>query len=263
MDPATFLGLLLAFGSVIAMVNLEGASLTGLLLPAPMILVFGATLAVGLAGSTIKDTLQAFKSVPKALIGKRPNPKATIENMVQMAEIVRRDGVLALEAEAAKTKDPFLARALQNIADGNDPEVVEQLLQDEIGTKQKADHTSSKFFKDLGGYAPTIGIVGTVVSLTHVLENLSKPEELGHMIAAAFVATLWGLLSANFIWLPIGTRMARLSALELENMNLIMEGALSVQDGALPMLLNDRLRGLVPAHVIGKDKSKDSLKAAA
>jgi chemotaxis protein MotA len=261
MDPATFIGLLLAFGSVYAMVNMEGASLTALLLPPPMILVFGATLAIGLAGSTIKDVLQAFKSVPKAMIGKRPNPKETISKMVEIAEKARREGLLSLEAEAANTKDPFLARALQNIADGNDPEVVEQLLQDEIATKQKADHTSSKFFKDLAGYAPTVGIVGTVISLTHVLENLSKPDELGHMIAAAFVATFWGLLSSNFIWMPISTRLSRISALEVENMNLIMEGALSVQDGALPMLLNDRLRGLVPAHVIGKDKT--SMKAAA
>ena len=111
-------------------------------------------------------------------------------------------------------KDPFLARALQNIADGTDAEDLRMQMEDEIDTKSRSDHASSKFFASLGGYAPTVGIVGTVVSLTHVLENLSKPDELGHMIAAAFVATLWGLLSANFIWLPFSSRLARLSELE-------------------------------------------------
>lgn len=261
MDPATFLGLILAFGSVYAMVNLEGASISGLLLPAPMILVFGATLSIGLAGSTLKDTLQAFKTVPKALIGKRPDPKATIATLVEIAEKARREGLLSLEAEAANTKDPFLSRALQNIADGNDPEVVQQAMEDEIATKQKVDHNSAKFFKDLAGYAPTVGIVGTVISLTHVLENLSKPDELGHMIAAAFVATFWGLLSSNFIWMPIGTRMSRISALEVENMNLVMEGSLSIQDGMLPMLLNDRLRVLVPTHALGKSDAPSKVAA--
>jgi chemotaxis protein MotA len=96
-----------------------------------------------------------------------------------------------------------------------------------------------------------VGIVGTVVSLTHVLENLSNPEELGHMIAAAFVATLWGLLSANFIWLPIGARLARLSELELEQMNLQMEGLLAVQEGAQPILLGERLTAMIPPHKRG------------
>jgi chemotaxis protein MotA len=97
----------------------------------------------------------------------------------------------------------------------------------------------------LGGFAPTVGIVGTVVSLTHVLENLNQPDELGHMIAAAFVATLWGLLSANFIWLPIGGRLQRLGELEVERMTLVMEGMLAVQAGSPPQFVGERLRALV------------------
>ena len=97
-----------------------------------------------------------------------------------------------------------------------------------------------------------MGIIGTVVSLTHVLENLSKPDELGHMIAAAFVATLWGLVSANFIWLPIGARLRRLSELEVEQMNLVMEGVLAIQAGSQPILLEEKLRAMVPPHALGK-----------
>jgi chemotaxis protein MotA len=248
MDPATIIGLLIAFGSVYAMVFLEGANVMGLLLPAPMILVFGATLAVGLAGSTFKDFLHAWKAVPNAFKGKTIAPQESIDEIVALAEKARHEGLLALEGEAMATKDPFLKIALQNIADGTDGEDLRDLLEDGIASKVKSDHTASKFFKGLGGYAPTIGIVGTVVSLTHVLENLSKPEELGHMIAAAFVATLWGLLSANFIWLPIGDRLAKISELEVDRMNLIMEGVLAVQSGSQPLLLRERLKAMVPEY---------------
>lgn len=248
MDPATLIGLLLAFGSVIAMVTLEGASLSALLLPAPMILVFGATLAVGLAGNTLKDVIQAFKSVPKMFLGKTSKPQDSIDQMVRLAERARSEGLLSLEQEAATVTDAFLARALQNIADGTDAEDLRMLMEDEIDTKSRSDHASSKFFASLGGYAPTIGIIGTVVSLTHVLENLSTPDHLGPMIAAAFVATLWGLLSANFIWLPFSSRLSRLSELEIERMTLVMEGLLAVQSGAQPLLLAERLRSMVPEH---------------
>lgn len=254
MDPATLIGLLLAFGSVYAMVTMEGAHVQSLLLLPPMILVFGATLAVGLAGSTLKDTLHAFRSVPAALKGKTVEPAVTIKQIVALAQKARNEGLLSLEAEAQQTKDPFLSGALQNIADGTDGEELRLMLEDGIHSRKASDRTASKFFRALGGYAPTIGIIGTVVSLTHVLENLSNPENLGPMIASAFVATLWGLLSANFIWLPIGERIAKISELEIDRMTLLMEGVLAVQAGSQPMLLGERLRSMVPPHKLKAGK---------
>ncbi|VXB80605.1 Flagellar motor rotation protein MotA [Arthrobacter sp. 9AX] len=256
MDPATLIGLLLAFGSVYVMVTLEGAHIEALLLPAPMVLVFGATLAVGLAGNTLRDFIQAFKDLPRAFLAKPAKPQDSIEQVVGFAEKARSEGLLALEDEAGKAADPFLARALQNIADGTDAEELRMLMEDEIDTKMRRDRISSKFFASLGGYAPTIGIIGTVVSLTHVLENLSTPDHLGPMIATAFVATLWGLVSANFLWLPFSSRLKRLSDLEVERMTLLMEGMLAVQNGTQPLLLAERLRAMVPATQPGKDKGK-------
>jgi chemotaxis protein MotA len=258
MDPATLIGLLLAFGSVFAMVTMEGAHVQSLLLPAPMVLVFGATLAVGLAGSTLRDTLHAFKSVPAAVKGKIVNPVDSIEQVVALAEKARSEGLLSLEAEAQETKDKFLSGALQNIADGTDGDELRLMLEDEIHSRRVSDHTASKFFKGLGGYAPTIGIIGTVVALTHVLENLSDPSNLGPMIASAFVATLWGLLSANFIWLPVGDRIAKISELEIDRMTLLMEGVLAVQAGSQPMLLRERLQSMVPPHKLKTGKSTSS-----
>jgi chemotaxis protein MotA len=248
MDFATIIGVVLAFGALFAMLMLEGSHLTAILLPAPMVLVFGATIAVGLAGGTLKDFLQSFKAVPKAIKGQVAPPQEIIDKVVELAEKARNEGLLALDQEASETDDPFLRRALQNIADGTDGDELRVMLEDEIATKEQSDRTASKFFQALGGYAPTVGIIGTVVSLTHVLENLSTPEHLGPMIAAAFVATLWGLLSANFLWLPLAARLRRISDLEVSRMTLLMEGVLAVQAGSQPRLLGERLRAMVPAR---------------
>jgi chemotaxis protein MotA len=255
MDPATLVGIVLAFGALVTMVTLEGASLSSILLPAPMILVFGATIAVGVASATIPDAIQAAKAIPLAFKGTKQAPAQVIEQVVELAEKARRDGLLSLEQEAENIKDPFLKTALQNIADGTDAEDLRTLLEDEVHTREKSARSASKFFTGLGGYAPTVGIIGTVVSLTHVLEDLSSPEKLGHAIAGAFVATLWGVLSANFLWLPIGTRLARLAELEIDRMNLLMEGVLAIQAGGQPRLLGERLRALVPAHALPAAKA--------
>jgi len=262
MDPATIIGIFIAFGALYAMLTLEGAHVGSLLLPAPMILVFAATIAVGIAGGTIQDAVLAFKALPRAFRGKTTPPTQVIDQVVGLAETARTSGLLSLEQEADNVKDPFLRGALQNIADGTDGDELRMVLEDEISTRSRSDRMAAKFFTTLGGYAPTVGIVGTVVSLTHVLENLSNPDELGPMIASAFVATLWGLLSANFIWLPIGSRLKRLADLEVDRMTLLMEGALAVQSGSQPRLLGERLRAMVSAEALGKSgKSGKGTKA--
>jgi chemotaxis protein MotA len=250
MDPATLIGILLAFGSLLGMIAIEGANVFALLLPAPMVLVFGATLAVGLAGSTIGDVLLAIKAIPRAFRGKTEKPQAVIDHLVEIAEKARREGLLSLEEEATNASDPFLQNALQNIADGTDGDELRILLEDEIHTRGAQSQQAAKFFKALGGYAPTIGIIGTVVSLTHVLEHLDTPDTLGPSIATAFVATLWGLLSANFIWLPLGDRLTRLAALEVQILELTLEGTLAIQSGSQPRLLRERLRAMVPRSAL-------------
>ncbi len=126
------------------------------------------------------------------------------------------------------------------------------MLEDQVATRERSARQAAKFFTSMGGYAPTIGIIGTVVSLTHVLENLSDPSSLGHSIAAAFVATLCGVLSANFLWLPIGTRLIRLVELDVQRMTIIVEGVLALQAGNQPRVVGERLRALVPAHALAK-----------
>jgi chemotaxis protein MotA len=248
MDPATLIGIALAFAALVAMVTMEGAHLSSLFLPAPLILVFGGTIAIGLASGTLSDTMQAVKALPRAILGRPARPHDAIENIVELAGQVRSEGALSLERNAAEADDDFVRLALQNIADGTHAEELRILLEDQIATKAKDNSTASGFFQALGGYAPTIGVAGTVVSLTHVLENLSDPSTLGPMVAAAFVATLWGVLSANFFWIPIAAKLRRLSDLEIQRMTLVMEGILAVQAGDPPRLVDERLRAMVPAR---------------
>lgn len=245
MDPATLFGILIAFGAIVAMIFLEGGSVTSILLPAPMILVFGATIAVGIASATVKDLGLVVKALPRAFQGKVESAPKLIQQVSELAEKARREGLLSLEAEAAKVKDPFLKSALQNVADGMDPDELRELLEEQVAQQEREERVAAKFYTTMGGYAPTIGIIGTVVSLTHVLENLSTPDKLGHMIAAAFVATLWGVLSSNLLWMPIGARLSRLTDLMVERRTLAMEGVLAVQAGAQPRAIVERLEAMV------------------
>jgi chemotaxis protein MotA len=270
MDPATIIGLVLAFGAIYSVVFMEGSSLSSLLLPAPLILVFGATIAVGIASGTIPDMMRAAKAIPKAFKGKLAQPAGLIDQVVAIADKARKEGLLALESEAQTVKDPFLKSALQNIADGMDAEELRGLLEEQVATEEREQRAAAKFFNGLGGYAPTVGIIGTVISLTHVLEHLSNPATLGPSIAGAFVATLWGVLSANVIWLPIGARLSRLADLNIERMHVLLEGVLAVQEGSQPRVVDERLRAMITVTEKGKggkdkaakDKSKPLKEAA-
>jgi chemotaxis protein MotA len=119
-----------------------------------------------------------------------------------------------------------------------------------------------KIFENMGGYAPTVGIIGTVMGLVHVLQNLSKPDTLGESIAAAFVATLWGVLSANLLWLPIAARLARLSGIEADEMELVIDGVLAIQSGSNPRLVAQKLRSLLPPEAAKAAEAASAKKAA-
>lgn len=261
MDPAAIIGIFISLGAVLASIVFEGSSPMSVVLPAPMLLVIGGTLGAGLTSSTMRDAKRAFASLPKAFTLKLPKPETTVATLVGLADRARREGLLALEDAAKEIDDDFLKGGLQAAIDGTDPEDLRVILDDKIQTKRSQDRTAAKYFADMGGFAPTIGIIGTVVALVHVLENLSSPDVLGPLIASAFVATLWGLLTANLLWLPLASRLKRASDLECTQMEVAVEGLLAVQAGANPRLVGERLRSLLPSEP-GK-AAKGEKKAAA
>lgn len=246
MDPASIIGLSVAVGAILMAIILEGASPMSVFLLPPMVLVFVATFGVAMAGGTLRDLSHAMKALPAAFTRKPRNSAGAVDTIVSLAEQARREGLLALEDAAKDIENDFLRDGLRSAIDGTDPEDLREILEDKIEAKRASDKVGYKFYEDMGGYAPTIGIVGTVVSLVHVLENLAEPAELGHMIAAAFLATFWGIFTANVMWLPIGNRLKRISNLECDEMEIILEGLLAVQAGANPRVVGERLRSLIP-----------------
>jgi chemotaxis protein MotA len=253
MDPAAIVGIVVAFGAVFGSMVMEGGSPAALFLPAPLLLVFVGTIGAGVAGGMLKDSISVVGTLMKAFTSKAQDSQGTIETIVGLAERARREGLLSLEEAAKGIDDQFLRDGLQTAIDGADPEELRDILEGQIMAKRKADKQGAKFFADMGGYAPTIGIIGTVIGLVHVLENLSKPAELGHLIAGAFVATLWGVMSANVMWLPLASRLKRVSELECQQMELVVEGILAIQSGTNPRVVQQRLDSLLPPGAAQKE----------
>ena len=246
MDPATLVGIVIAFVAIFAANILEGGSPMAMFLLPPMLLVFGGTIGVGMAGGMMKDVKGAVAAMKNALTAKTPAQDDSVATLVSLAEQARRNGLLALEEQAKGLEDPFLRQGVELLVDGTDPHELRDILESKVYAKRSSDKASAKFFADMGGYAPTIGIIGTVLSLVHVLENLDKPEELGHLIGAAFLATLWGVMSANCMWLPMASKLKRLSELECRQQEMLIEGLMAIQAGSNPRVIEQKLRALLP-----------------
>ena len=242
MDPAAIVGVLLGFVAVFGTQILEGGSPMSILLIPPLFLIFVGSAGASLASNTMPGMISAIKWLVYAMTAKKADPESVVEPLVKMAERARREGLLALEAEMEKVDDPFMKKGLQMAVDGTDPDDLYEILTAEVRSKKASAKVGASFWTDAGGYSPTIGIIGTVVGLVHVLENLSDPSKLGHLIAGAFVATLWGVMSANIMFLPFGKRITIVAANEAARMELVIDGVLAIQAGANPRVVATKLR---------------------
>ena len=256
MDPGTIIGLLLAIIGIFMGVILEGASPMVMILIPPILIVFGGTFGAGMAGMTLADSINSFKGLKVAFLSKKVDSSAVVPTIVTLADKARREGLLALEDAMKQVDDPFLKRGLELAIDGTDPEELREILEGEIDATRKDYNAKAKLWADMGGYAPTIGIIGTVFGLVLVLENLDKPEELGHKIASAFIATLWGVFVANVWFLPWGSKIKRVSELEIARMELVLEGIMAIQAGSNPRTIERRLRSLLPPGSAAPDEKK-------
>jgi chemotaxis protein MotA len=225
---------------------MEGGNPMALInLPAAMIIFIG-TFGVTLASTSMEQ----FKAVPalykKAISTPPPDHRAEVERIVAFAERARREGLLALDDAVGQIDDPFVRKGMQLVVDGTDPEVVREILEAELDGMSARHRAGAQPFVQAGGFAPTLGVLGTVMGLVHVLENLDDPSSLGHSIAGAFIATLYGVGAANVVFLPIGNRLKVLSQQELEVKTMAVEGILALQAGENPRLVAERLMTFVP-----------------
>lgn len=251
MDLITIIGLLAGLAALVGGFFWEGGSLSGLLQGNAALIVFGGTLGAVL----VSFPASKLRRIPAALAMAFGRTKHHIEDeadeIVAMAAIARRSGVLALEQRADNHPDPFMREGLQLIVDGTEQEQVRQILELEMDAAELKHGAYAKIFEAAGGYAPTMGIIGTVMGLIHVLGSLTEPSNLGPSIAVAFTATLYGVASANLVFLPIASKIKARGQNELHRMEMLLVGVLSLQNGDHPQLVRRKLAsfvsGLAPA----------------
>ena len=239
---------------------MEGTSPTAFLNMPAMILVFVGTFAATMAacGMDAMKKIPAFYKI--AFAGAEHHLAAKVHELVGFAERARKDGLLALESDLDEIEDAFTKKGMQLVVDGTDPDLVREILEVEVDAMAMRHKEGAEVFKTAGGFAPTMGIVGTVFGLVHVLSNLDAPETLGPSISAAFIATLVGVGSANVIFLPIANRLKQLSAEELHAREMTVEGILSIQSGDNPRVVAEKLMAYVPP---AKRPSEEEQAAAA
>jgi chemotaxis protein MotA len=202
---------------------------------------FGATMA-SVGGTAVRKIPKLYRI---ALSADQPDVQGRVELLVSLAEQARREGLLALDASVAEIDDEFTRKGLQLVVDGIDPDLVREVLESEVDGMVARHHIGAAVFDKAGGFAPTMGIIGTVMGLVHVLQNLTQPATLGPAISSAFIATLLGIGSANVIYLPVANRLKALSVAEVELRALTLDGILSVQAGDNPRVVAEKLNSYI------------------
>jgi chemotaxis protein MotA len=247
MDIATLIGLLIGFGGLVGGFLLEGGHAGMLWVHTAFIIVMGGTIGATIISFTM-DELKAMGHFFKQVFSdQKINYAEVLEILVETADKARREGLLSLESQLSSINNDFLARGLQLVIDGTDPDLTRTMLEMDIEAHEKSQGIGHAVFVTAGGYAPTMGIIGTVMGLVHVLSNMSEPDELAGAIAVAFLATLYGVSSANVLWLPFATKCKIKAEKEVLLMELVLEGVLSIQAGENPRVIREKLLTFVPA----------------
>lgn len=247
MELSTILGMIVGVLAVSVGMVLKGASLTALVNPAAILIIF-----VGTAGALLNafplDKIKKFPTIIQLLI-KKPQLMSKTELLplfIELSQMARREGILALESRIEEIKDPFMKSAITMVVDGMDPELIQDVLDADIHAMQERHHSYASIFSQAGMYAPTLGVLGAVIGLIAALGNLNDIEKLGHSIAAAFVATLFGIFTGYVLWHPFANKLKLISAQEVEVKQMVMEGVLSLQAGDSPIALQAKLIVFIP-----------------
>ncbi len=248
MDKTTIPGIAFSIGMILLGQKLEGGHAGSLLQLTAFMIVVGGTIGAVLVSYPLGEVIGSIKGLKVALQEKPSDIVSLIGQLVDLATVARRDGVLALESKLAEVKDPFLKRSLGFLVDGVEATVARDTLETEIELEAEEGGVTAKFWGDFGALCPTVGVLGAVLGLIHVMENLDDPTALGPGIAVAFVATVYGVGVANLIALPISNKIKRKISLEKERKTLIAEGVLSIQEGLNPRILEEKLKSYAGHH---------------
>jgi len=246
MDIATLIGISLAFGALLLSVFIEGGSLGGFINTPALILVIGGTLGATVLSFPMKQITGLPAVMKHAFMFKELDAVRVMQQIVEYARKARREGILALEQEAQGIDNPFLRLGIQLVVDGTPAELVREILETEVQSMKKRHSVGESVFSTMGGFAPTLGILGTVMGLVNMLARLNEPRDMGHSIAAAFCATLYGVGVANLVFLPIANKLKVRSGHEVALYDLIIEGVLALQEGDNPRVVQSKIEAFLP-----------------
>jgi len=267
MKANTIIGIIVAFVGLAVSATMEGTQIPSFINVPALLLILTGTFGATFAGTTMGNMKKVVGLYKKAMTGEEYDSGEVVQQMVSFAERARREGLLALEDEIAEIEDAFTRKGLQLVVDGTDPELIREILENEIDGMAARHAQGAAPFEKAGGFAPTIGIIGTVMGLIHVLQNLSSPDTLGPAISGAFIATLYGVASANIVFLPMANKLKLLSHEEQELRTLALEGILAVQAGDNPRVVADKLLAFIPPAereaAEGGDSSRPAVAEAA
>ena len=261
MEKSTIIGLVAGVLSVVVGMALKGASPVALINPAAWLIIMGGTVACLFNAFTI-DILKKFPALVKTLF-RKPQfmPKAEMLKMfVELSQVARREGILALESRVNEITDDFLKKGLGMVIDGLDPDFVGDVLDAEIQGMEERHRVGALIFSQAGTYAPTLGVLGAVIGLIAALGNLDDIEKLGKSIAAAFVATLLGIFTGYVIWHPFANKLKMMSKMEVDVKKMMVEGILSLQAGDSPTAIEAKLMVFIPQgeRQLLQDKTEDA-----
>lgn len=248
MDIATIVGLVLGFGAVFGGFIFEGGKIEAVMQPTAAIIIGGgtiATLCVQYPGEHLKAAAVGIKNV---FMPPKQDLPGLITAIAGFAQKARREGVVALEADASGSKEPFLKKALGLAVDGTESRLIREAMEVELQILAEEGEAGAKVLEAGGGFAPTIGILGAVLGLIHVMENINDPNKLGAGIAVAFVATVYGVFLANVICLPMGSKMKFRHSQNMIKYELILMGVLGIVDGENPRIIEQKLQGFMGEH---------------
>ena len=243
MDILTIIGIFLALGAILGGNMLEGGHIDSLLQLTAFVIVIGGTVGAIMVQTPLPVFLRSLKMLVWTFLPPKLAQAEAIEKIVNWSNIARKEGLLGLEPLTESEPEPFSRKGLQLLVDGSEPDTIRSILEVELDSQEHMDTQAAKVFEGMGGYSPTIGIIGAVMGLIHVMNNLADPSKLGSGIAVAFVATIYGVGLANIFFLPLGNKLKSSIHKQSKFREMIIEGIIAIAEGENPRNIETKLKG--------------------
>lgn len=246
MDGLSIVGIVVALSAILGGNVLDGGHTSSLFQLTAFIIVVGGTAGAVMLQTPLPTFLRSLKILPWVIIPPQLQWSETIQKILAWSTISRREGLLQLESVGEEESNPFIKKCIQLLVDGGEPEAIRELMQIDLSNDESRDRMAVKVFESAGGYCPTIGIIGAVMGLIHVMQNLTDPSKLGAGIAVAFVATIYGVGIANLVLLPIANKLKAVITHHSSHKEMILEGIVAIAEGENPRYIENKLNSYLP-----------------